>query len=145
MILKRILLPTDASQESEESLEYAVSLARDNHAELDILHIEPKFVPMAGYMPYVVPGEDEGETLARVQEKIPVPHDVVSHYYMTNGGVVEEIIYFARQNPIDLIVIGTHGREGWQRLIRGSLAAEIIRHAPCPVLSVRYGRHPPVN
>ncbi len=49
----------------------------------------------------------------------------------------EEIINFAKNNKIDLIVIGTHGRKGLDRILFGSTAAQVVRFAPCPVLTVR--------
>ena len=48
-----------------------------------------------------------------------------------------EIIRFAKENDIDLIIIGTHGRSGLEHIIFGSTAEKVVRKAPCPVLSVR--------
>jgi universal stress protein A len=58
-------------------------------------------------------------------------------YYVIRGLPYEEILKFVKENNIDLIVIGTHGRTGIDRVIFGSTAQRVVRHSPCPVLTVK--------
>ncbi len=53
------------------------------------------------------------------------------------GHPLTEIVQYARDEAIDLIIIGTHGRTGWEHLLNGSIAEQLVRTAPCPVLSVK--------
>ena len=62
-------------------------------------------------------------------------------HVVLNGIPYEEISRFAEENKIDLIVIGTHGRTGLDRMLFGSTAEQVVRHAPCPVLTVRLPKH----
>jgi K+-sensing histidine kinase KdpD len=59
------------------------------------------------------------------------------------GSPYREIIEVAEQSDVDLIILGTHGRTGLSRLVIGSTAERVVRHAPCPALVVRQRKHPP--
>jgi universal stress protein A len=62
-------------------------------------------------------------------------------HVVLKGTPYEEISRFAEENKIDLIVIGTHGRTGLDRMLFGSTAEQVVRYAPCPVLTVRLPKH----
>ena len=62
-------------------------------------------------------------------------------HVVLKGTPYEEISRFAEANKIDLVVIGTHGRKGLDRMLFGSTAEQVVRHAPCPVLTVRLPKH----
>lgn len=59
---------------------------------------------------------------------------------VARGQPADAIIQFAQERDVDLIVMGTHGRSGLQHVLLGSVAEKVVRHAPCPVLTVRYKR-----
>ncbi len=64
------------------------------------------------------------------------------------GGAAEAILRFVREEPVDLLVVGTHGRTGLMHFVMGSVAEEVVRHADCPVLVRRSSsvqRHEPVT
>jgi nucleotide-binding universal stress UspA family protein len=66
---------------------------------------------------------------------------VTAYDRIISGNPRHEILDVARSESIDLIVIGTHGRRGFSRIIQGSVAEAVVRHAPCSVLSVKQPEH----
>ena len=143
--LKKILFPTDFSESSEEATQYAVSFARDYKAKLYALHVINEKIFTEGLtLPRVVSVEDmekemTSEAKKRLQTLIPEEEAVGLEWegVIRQGAPFLEIIRFAKENDIDLIVIGTHGRSGFEHIIFGSTAEKVVRKAPCPVLSVR--------
>jgi nucleotide-binding universal stress UspA family protein len=138
--MKKILFPTDLSPLSKEGLEYAASLARARRGKLIILYVEE--LPLA--YDYGVP-KPETEHLERELNALsPAKADLeIEHRFMPArlGEVAvspaDAIVEFARSEGADLIVMGTHGRSGLSRLLMGSVAEEVLRKAPCPVLTFR--------
>jgi nucleotide-binding universal stress UspA family protein len=138
--IKTILHPTDFSQQSEYALEMACSLARDHGARLLVLHVFQPPLPALGGEPPIPPQpeeyswEDVRAQLSRVpasDPKVPVQHR------LEQGDAVGEILRVAQESACDLIVMGTHGRTGLVRLLLGSVAEQVVRKAPCPVLTVK--------
>jgi nucleotide-binding universal stress UspA family protein len=136
--IKTILHPTDFSDASEHARRMAVGLARDYSARLILLHaVEPpiysgEFVP--NFAATVEGLNAEYEKLAALIEA-DSPLQVEP---MTVEGIASpEILRIAREQHADLIVIGSHGRGGLGRVLMGSVAEEVSRKAPCPVLIVR--------
>ncbi|MCC6751068.1 MAG: universal stress protein [Deltaproteobacteria bacterium] len=145
--LHRILVPVDFSDASSAAVTYAAFLARRFEAGIVLLHVwEPPHL----LVPEVVLAPPEGppQTLAefatahadrqmtelvaelgaelrgRVQVMVEVGHPAT------------RIVEVARRASSDLIVMGTHGRHGLSRLLLGSVAQNVVRRAPCPVLTV---------
>ncbi|MBI4592583.1 MAG: universal stress protein [Candidatus Rokubacteria bacterium] len=118
-----ILVAVDFSPCSERALEVARDYAGRLGARLHILHV---------VWPGIDPGPDARlERLAAdSQASIPVVPAVAS------GVPAVQIVRYARRHPIDLIVVGTHGRTGLSRVLLGSVAERVVRTAPCPVLTV---------
>jgi nucleotide-binding universal stress UspA family protein len=147
--LKRILLPTDFSKYSQNALKYTAALAEKFGAEIHLLHVHQNlgvFFPDAmNVMPPVLPPFDQiksayGEALQRIiQENHLDKLRVFSE--VREGTPFYEIIQFAKEKEIDLIVMGTHGRTGLAHVLLGSVAEKVIRKAPCPVLTVRDPEH----
>lgn len=133
-----ILHPTDFSTRSEHAFQLAEALARDYGAELIILHVnEP---PIVAYTEGVVPPfpQDQLEKVReRLEEVRPKDPKVRVHRVLAEGGPAEEILRVARERKADLILMGTHGRTGLNRLVMGSVAEQVVRKAPCPVLTVK--------
>jgi nucleotide-binding universal stress UspA family protein len=147
--LRTILHPTDFSEYSRSALQLATALARDHGAKLLILHV--------GETPLVVYGEgvlpvDTGAYAQELQEKVeqirpPDPQVAVEHRLVMAPEPVSEILAVAAEEGCDLIVLGTHGRTGLRRVLMGSVAEQVVRKAPCPVLTVKvpFGRGPAVT
>jgi nucleotide-binding universal stress UspA family protein len=143
LAIKTILQPTDFSARSEFAFRLACSLARDYSARLIVLHVvEPPTVSAAGVLmlPPVVDLEPLRERLHQLRPGDP---KVAVEHRLVEGDAATEILRAAGEVKCDLIVMGTHGRTGLGRLLMGSVAEQVVRRAPCPVLTVKTP-HPPV-
>ncbi|MEW6002487.1 MAG: universal stress protein [Nitrospirota bacterium] len=145
MEIKSILFPTDFSEGSLNAVEYAVDLARRYSAKLYLLHVIHDVVRASGfYMPHMSLDElykDMEESAKKELERLGIDdlRDLKNVERLVLRGVpYEEIIRFANDSRIDLIVIGTYGRRGLDRVLFGSTATQIVRYAECPVLTVRF-------
>ena len=147
--LERILVPTDFSDCANQALAYGSELAKRFGAQLYLLHVtQPPLAVYAHAAPlpeqalYPVPEqalypEDAAEKeLAELEvpdaeQLSPVQRSV------RKGTPFVEIVQHAKQNEVDLIVIGTHGRTGLTHMLMGSVSEKVVRKASCPVLAVR--------
>jgi universal stress protein A len=146
MNVKKVLFPTDFSRCGDEALELATSLARDTGASLLIVHVEePPMSYGSGHM-YYGPTEPSTQQLSELLHKV-VPKDpnVTFEHHMLLGRPASEIVEFAESEAVDFIVIGTHGRTGLFRAVMGSIAESVVRHAKCPVATVRHPKHQPAG
>jgi nucleotide-binding universal stress UspA family protein len=139
--IQRILWPTDFSTGAEHAFPYAAALAQWHEAELHLLNVREgdeaartdmtaKFPVSTDALAPLLEGEEEASAvdlsaLALVQEQVDAPSPA------------DAIVSYAEEQDVDLVVAGTHGRRGLQRLLIGSVAEELVRRAPCPVLAVR--------
>jgi len=140
--IKRILVPTDFSRSSLKAVDYAVELAKQNHAELILVHIiEPMNYAVPRYLPEPTALLEEQrkqaqDALDRLTERVIARYPRCrSEVHL--GVVYQRIAELARTLKTDLIVIATHGRTGLAHLLIGSVAERVVRMAPCPVLTVR--------
>src|SRR5688572_14943793 len=148
MNLKNILFPTDLSAHSNLALAYASALTAESGATLHILHVDD-LQDLSSEMTelgYVYPAPWDHSDRVQVREELSeitptVPHLPFKHHYL-RGKPAREIIAFAKSNGVDFIVMASHGRTGLARLVMGSVAEEVTRKAPCPVLIVK---HPAVE
>ncbi|HLG57492.1 MAG TPA: universal stress protein [Vicinamibacterales bacterium] len=142
--IRRILCPIDFSDFSRRALDHAVVIARWYESTITLVHVSP-IVPLAAYAPGsgVVPSanlspEERAALLASLKEfaapdaAAGVPFD----YQLTEGRAAAQILNAAETLSSDLIVMGTHGRSGFERMILGSVTEKVLRKAACPVLSV---------
>jgi nucleotide-binding universal stress UspA family protein len=144
MEIKSILFPTDFSEGSAQALQYAVDMSKRYGAKLYVIHVIYDIAKATGwYVPHVSMDEmykDIQEGAKKELERFGVEELAgvknVERRVMT-GVPHEEIINFVSANKIDLIIMGTHGRKGIDKILFGSTAAQVVRHAPCPVLTVR--------
>lgn len=140
--IRRVLCPTDFSDDARRAFEHAVALARWYEAEITVLHVQP-LVPSAAVFPPVfsplsldrVPHERIVEELRRFSAPA-VAAGVRSDVMVRDGRPAAEILDLARALPADILVMGTHGRGGFERLVLGSVAEKVLRKAGCPVLTV---------
>ena len=142
--IQRILCPTDFSECSEKAYDYALSLARHYKAEVLLQHVVRPLT--LGYPEYAIPdsvGEFYGELRGHAEEqlrefaKVRVQDGPHSRVIVDEGVVTDSILALAKEQDVDLIVMGTHGRRGFERLALGSETEKVLRKARCPVLVVR--------
>jgi len=140
----KILYPTDFSDPSACALYYAAEMAKKFDAELVMLHVlldESQMVSF--YLPQLtvknLSKDMEEGAKAKMEEFIKDTRALDGIEYstaMVKGIADDEIIKYSKENDIDMIVIGTHGRTGLEHVIFGSTAEKVVRGASCPVLTV---------
>jgi nucleotide-binding universal stress UspA family protein len=148
MEIRRILFATDFSEGSSHALPYAADIARQYDAKLFLVHVIYDVAKSAGwYVPHVsideIYHDMEKSAMAELEksfvDEMRGLRDV--EHVVLKGIPYEEISKFAVEKKIDLVVLGTHGRRGIDRMLFGSTAEQVVRNAPCPVLSVRTPQH----
>jgi nucleotide-binding universal stress UspA family protein len=132
-----ILHPTDFSDQSANAFRLACALARDYGAHLVLLHVTVR--PVVAFGEGVFPGDLEDyrrEGNEKLDRLDPGPSVRVTRR-LEDGDPVGDILRVAEEIHCDLIIMGTHGRTGLARLLMGSVAEQIVRKAPCPVVTVK--------
>ena len=141
MNVKSILVPVDYSHSGDAAMAYAVSLAKEYNAEMHLVHVyEQTFTYVDGGfagapLPAVPPADLEAE-----KEKLTAitPDEGVNfRREFIVGNPADELVNYAKEKGIDLVVMGTHGRTGLNRLLMGSIAEGVVRRSPCPVLTIK--------
>jgi len=150
--IKKILAPTDLSELSQAGVRYALKLARATGAEVTVYHT-------VNYDEIVEYGEEVKERVALNRTSRPTS-SLLETYHFALGRFVkdhfsdliagvkihekvelgkpdENIVEYAKTEGSDLIVISTHGRTGLSHMLMGSVTEKVVRHASCPVLSIR--------
>ncbi len=146
MAIEKIAFCTDFSENSTAACLRALEFAKAHGAELCIVHVArthvlvyPTFEPMAPVDLTAL----ENSMMDQARQRLKVLADECRRVVGTvrtalrTGSAAEEIVKFAEENGIDLIVMGTHGWTGLRHLILGSTAENVARTATCPVLTVR--------
>jgi nucleotide-binding universal stress UspA family protein len=146
--LRKVLVPTDFSESARHALTYGISFAREYEAELTLLHVVENLtvgyasdlfpVPMAEVF-QEISGYAKTE-LAKLGEEVR-KKDVAVAEQVVQGKPSAEIIRFARETEVDMIVLGTHGKGVLDQALFGSTTERVVRRAPCPVLTVRLSEH----
>ncbi len=141
--LHTLLHPTDFSERSDFAFHLACALARDHGARMIIMHVSQP--PLAIYTEGAIPPglEDYREELHSHLLQVRPPEGIQASHRLEEGNPVEEILRVAQESQAELIVMGTHGRRGWKRLLMGSVAEMVMRRASCPVLTVKTPFPPP--
>lgn len=146
--IKRILFPTDFSEFAKPAQDYASALAEQYHAELHVLYVLQDIalvMPEPGMM-MSMPAlnlDEVQESAERALASIIDPQWPQEKVVRATrrGAPYVEIVRYAADKQIDLIVMGTHGRSGLPHVLLGSVAEKVVRKAPCPVLTVRPTGH----
>jgi len=145
----RILVPTDGSEGIDAVIEHALELAAVHNGTVHGLYVldtatmsrmpmDTSWEAVSGML------REEGEqALAQIGELSD--GDVPVETEMTEGAPSREIVARAESPDVDVIVMGTHGRGGLDRLLLGSVAERVVRSAPVPVLTYRVGEPPAVS
>ena len=149
--VQQILVATDFSEISRDAIEYATQLAESFCARLHVLHVvEEPFGYVAdtrGFIPEVDAFRETLNQAARSQlHTVLTPEEIQrwqAHLALRTGTPYAEIVRYAKDHAIDLIVIGTHGRGPFGHFLLGSVAEKVVRYADCPVLTVRQPRSDP--
>jgi universal stress protein A len=141
--LKRILVPTDFSDPSEEALTTAIAFARMFGATLDLVHVAvdvaytlPPPIDLASLPIDIGPVLDRAAKGLAVEEVRVRNAGVACETATLVGRADQEIVTRARTTAANLIIMGTHGRSGIAHALLGSNAERVVQHAPCPVLIV---------
>jgi nucleotide-binding universal stress UspA family protein len=138
--IRTILHATDFSERAGDAFQLACVLAQDYDARLIVLHVhEPPPPPIIGEFGYMPPdvGPDRASLRGRLAELRPSDPRIAVEHELCEGDPAAEILRLAQKRQCDLIVMGTHGRTGLDRLLMGSVAEAVLRKAPCPVLTVK--------
>jgi nucleotide-binding universal stress UspA family protein len=146
--LKSILVPVDFSPPAQKALDYARSFAEQFGATVTLLYVvEPAVYPTElGYVPaeidtlYRTMHESAVKKLAALAEK-QIPPSMGVQTLVRIGQPHRAITEAAKELDVDLIVIATHGYTGLKHTFLGSTTERVVRHAPCPVLTVREREH----
>ena len=143
---RRILCPLDFSRFSLHALDQAIAVARESGAEVCVLHVfavapAPEPVMIGSPVPLEpmrLAAAPRAELLAQVNDVTDAvdAEGVTMRTVLYEGDPVTRILDYAADWDADLIVMGTHGRSGFERLLLGSVAEKVLRKAPCPVLTV---------
>src|SRR5262245_52419983 len=130
-----ILYPTDFSSYSTQAYFHAIALAEKHRASLTILYV---YVPGVGRADNTGSGPADKAYWQEMLEQIrPVDPAIPVSHILLEGDPATEIVRFAQDAGMDLIVMGTHGRTGLERLLMGSVAEKVMRESPCSVLVVK--------
>lgn len=146
MTFENVLIPTDFSACADHALSHAVEVADRFGARLHILHVvnelDPDWYGITDAQERAVKLRDQikAEARKRLEDLAPTKdhHDFETTVSLQlSFDVADSINEYVGEREIDLVVMGTHGRQGIDRLMLGNVANKIIRHAPCPVMTVR--------
>lgn len=141
--IARILVPTDFSEFGELALEYGAALAEKFSSDLHLLHVIDDYFVLAPEANLALPDRKQylqdletasAQNLSNLLRGVSLPR--VSQHTVV-GRAYAEIVRYANEQRIEMIVMGTHGRSGLSHLLLGSVAERVVRTAGCPVLTVR--------
>jgi len=137
--MKKILVPVDYSDNSKKTLESATFFAAKCGGALHVLYVVQSFDDYSGFfVPHTPIAKFEEEMVSGAEEKM---ESFLADYptaaaKVLCGDVAEEIVGYADREGFDLIIMGTHGYKGLERVMFGSVADKVVKSAPCPVLTI---------
>ena len=141
--IKKILVPVDFSENSQKILRTAVDFAARFKAEVVIVFVVQSFDDYSGFfVPHMPIIQLEEEMVKSAREKMKsfvaetLDDSIPQATAILSGDVVEEVNRFAGEQKVDLIIMGTHGYKGLDKILFGSVAEKIVKTAPCPVLTI---------
>lgn len=132
--VRRILYPTDFSSYSNQAYFHAVDLAETYGASLAVVYV---------HQPGAAGGHDRRYWRSQLEQVRPANPTIRVQHVFLEGDAAAEIVRYAADEGVDVIVIGTHGRTGVERLVMGSVAEKVMREAPCSVLVVKLPKGAP--
>jgi nucleotide-binding universal stress UspA family protein len=142
-MFQTILCPVDFSESSDRALDYALAVARRHEGRVSVMHVLPTVLADPELYPYlsepVLPSADaKDRAYRRLGEFVhrAIAEGIGADVILEDGDVVEEVLKKAKRLEADLIVMGTHGRRGFRRLLLGSVTERVLRQSEAPVLSI---------
>lgn len=140
--IEKILVPTDGSDYSIRAAEYAISIAKTHNAEITAIYVVDELVIDAFSESTVREGierelKTDGQRYVNYVKTLAEKAGVKATSKVTKGRPFEQITGFAKGLEVDLIVLGTYGHRGAERILLGSVAERVIEYSPCPVLVVK--------
>ena len=147
--LTKLLVPTDFSEDSEQAARYAVELAKRFQTEIHCVHVVDIPADLLSTSDYYMTGPS-GQFIDQIREESKKNLEAFTEKNLEGmqvrtafleGRPFVEILRYARDQEIDLVVIATHGRTGLKHVLFGSVAEKVVRKAPCPVLVVKREEH----
>jgi len=140
--VKNVLFATDFSPTSQAAFPYAVAICRRFGSTLHLVHVlsDAGLLMMTGGVDYVSMGTildgAQQDATEKLEHMTPSFEGIPHRSYVRHGLIWQNLAEIIAENDVDLVVVGTHGRTGLGKLLLGSVAEDILRHAPCPVLTV---------
>ena len=146
----RILVPVDFSDTSHAALRYAAELGAEVGASVDVLHVwrPPEDVDSKTGLLVEFARSDEGHKMMEWLAGVEKDSRLEAHGRLVPGGegeVPDAILQEVQVGDYDLVVMGTHAHQGFWRQLLGGVTEEIVRRAPCPVLTIRADDYPPIE
>ncbi|HET7291039.1 MAG TPA: universal stress protein [Vicinamibacteria bacterium] len=146
--LAHVLCPTDFSDFSARALRHAIAVAKELGGDLTVPYVCPYVVPLGGEVPYYASEQlgsvARAEMIGRLKEfsEPAVAAGVQVRFPLLEGDPAREIARLAETLPADLLVLGTHGRGGFERFLLGSVTEKLLHRAACPILTVCHADGP---
>ena len=137
--IRKIIVPVDFQQYTDEIAEYATAMANKLAAKVVFFHVVETVIFYSDFVPTYMPVKDD-ETIAHAERKMKELVEKNSKIWMgcsglvKSGDVVDTVVDFARAEGADLIIIGTHGAKGLEKILLGSVAERVVKRAGCAAL-----------
>jgi nucleotide-binding universal stress UspA family protein len=140
--IEKILVPTDGSAYSNRAAEYAIGIAKTHDAQVMITYVVDEVVIDQFSKPAereVVEAElkSDGQHFIHYALGLAEKEGIKATSMLVKGRPFEQIVNLAKSFNVDLIVMGTYGRRGAERILIGSVAERVIEYSPCPVLVIK--------
>ena len=143
MEVKKVLVPVDFSENSNRIISYGAEVASQFGAEMEAIFVAQTFQDYSEFFePHMPVIQFEEDLLASARERMTsflaesLGPSVKCKGVVMAGDIAETIIDYARQQQVDLIVMGTHGYKGLEKVLFGSVAEKLVKYSPCPVLTI---------
>jgi nucleotide-binding universal stress UspA family protein len=139
MEIKKILVPVDFSENSKKILDSAGDIAEKFSAALSVVFVVQSFDDYSGFfVPHMPVAKFEEEMVQGAEQKMDSFLDGYTgvEAKVLIGDVGEEVVRYAEEIGIDMIIMGTHGYKGLEKVMFGSVAEKVVKTAPCPVLTI---------
>ncbi|MBU0675787.1 MAG: universal stress protein [Proteobacteria bacterium] len=140
---KHIMVPIDFSENAPKILQSAVDVAEKFEAELTVIFVVQSFEDYSGFfVPHLPIAQFEAEIFEGAEKKMALfleenlKTDIKHSTTILKGDVAEEITSWAKDHNVDMIIMGTHGYKGLEKILFGSVAELVVKTSPCPVLTV---------
>jgi nucleotide-binding universal stress UspA family protein len=146
--LRHLLCPTDFSDFSVHARSHATAIARAFGAGITFVHVHPSDLPLGGDFAYLAPPPLDSQVRGELENKLSAftaaakEAGVPAQSLLLDGDPSREVARLAKELPADLVVVGLHPDSRVKQFLLGSMTQELLRHSPCPVLTVRHGVGP---